>query len=89
MNETSIVFLIFIGLFFAIGAFAIWMIGRRPATLTETIGTPTERREYRLLGLPLWSVTRTVDEAAIYERMRERFRVEMEAAIDKAWGKKR
>ena len=44
---------------------------------------------YRLFGIPVWSVTRTVDEAALYERMRERFRAEMETALDKALGEKR
>lgn len=39
---------------------------------------------YWFLFIPVWSVTRSVDEDALYERMKERFGGEMEAALDKA-----
>lgn len=39
---------------------------------------------YRLFGIPIWSVVQTVDEEAIYKRMSDRFKAEMEDALRRA-----
>lgn len=36
---------------------------------------------YRFFGIPVWSVTKTVDEEALYNKLADRFGAEMEAAI--------
>jgi hypothetical protein len=36
---------------------------------------------YRLFGLPIWSVTRTIDEESVYRLMSQRFKAEMEDAL--------
>lgn len=41
---------------------------------------------YRLFGIPVWSVTKVVDEQALYDKLADRFRDEMKQAFDAAKG---
>ena len=64
-------------------------LGIVPAKLSETENKPTESIEYRLLGISVWSVRRTLNEEALYQRMEQRFEERMSQALEKIVGEKR
>lgn len=37
---------------------------------------------YKLFGIPVWSVTKVVDEEALYNKLADRFGAEMKSALD-------